>query len=141
LDEALFLDPVARAAFQALAAHADFHEALEATSGPERALLERLAVQEPMAIDEPETARPRLMVVTVEPVAKRLLVAMMRTDDDRASEVKRQLDALAHARETGDWGDAQAAAERLVEWVVHEAGGSEPALPDGKAQQPVEQQV
>ena len=53
--------------------HADeLHEAIEGAEGPARALLERLAVEDPMEDDEPETVRARLVVNIVGPAAERL---------------------------------------------------------------------
>ncbi len=121
LDESLFLDPVARAAYHVLVEHDDVREAIDAAEGPERQLLERLAVEEPREDTEPETQRARLLAYTVEPVAKRLLVRMLRDDDEDAVAVKTQLDVLAHAREVGEWDDAQTAAKQLVGWIVHES--------------------
>ena len=121
LDEALFLDPVARGAYDLLISSEDMHQAIDSAEGPVRHLLERLAVEDPQADDEPTTVRGRLMVNTVEPVAKRMLARMLRDGDDRASTVKIQLDAVAHGREVGDWPRALDAATQLVGWVVAEA--------------------
>ncbi len=121
LDESLFLDPTARAAYHLLVERDDVHEAIDAARGPTRHLLERLAVEEPREDSEPETQAARLVAYTVEPVAKRLLVRMLRDDADDAGAVKGQLDVLAHAREVGEWDDAQNAAKQLVGWIVHEA--------------------
>ena len=121
LDISLFLDPTTRAAYQLLLDHADLHDAIEAAEGAPRYVLERLAVEEPDAGDEPETLGARLVSYTVEPVAKRMLVKLLRDDDDRAIAVKTQLDVLAHAREVGEWERAQGAAKQLVGWIVHEA--------------------
>jgi DNA primase len=121
LDISLFLDPTTRAAYQLLLDHADLHDAIEAAEGAPRYVLERLAVEEPDPGDEPETLGARLVSYTVEPVAKRMLVKLLRDDDDRAIAVKTQLDVLAHAREVGEWERAQAAAKQLVGWIVHEA--------------------
>lgn len=121
LDEPLFLDPVARDAFRAIADHHDLTSMLDAASPPARALLERIAVEEPADEgDERETLAARLVATASEPVAKRLLAQMLATDDDRQTALKRDLDELAHAREVGDWANAQAAAMRLVGWIVHE---------------------
>jgi DNA primase len=120
LQPELFLSPVAREAFVVLAGHKDFHEALAAAEGATRRLLERLAVEEPTD-DEHETLSARLLVINVEPVAQRLYVSMMREGDERAGDVKRALDDLAHEREIGEWERAQEPANRLLGWVVHEA--------------------
>jgi hypothetical protein len=120
LDEALFLDPVARGAYDLLVSTADMHHAIDQAEGPVRHLLERLAVEEPQPDDEPTTLQARLIVNTVEPVAKRMLARMLRDSDERASTVKVLLDSLT-AREVGDWARAQDAATQLVGWVVTEA--------------------
>ncbi len=121
LDESLFLDPVAREAFVAIAEHPQLTDMLDSVSPPARALLERVVVEEPVDEDEPETQGARLIVNASEPVAKRLLLQMLNDDDERQTALKRDLDAVAHAREVGDWQHAQEAAMRLVGWVVHEA--------------------
>ena len=60
LDAELFGDPTARAAFVLLAQSATFREALDASDGDVRHLLERLAVEEPAGDGEPETIAARL---------------------------------------------------------------------------------
>ena len=120
LDESLFLDPTARDVYRLLVEHTDLHDAINAADGEARGVLERLAVEEPDPGDEPETLGARLIAHTVEPVAKRMLARMLRDDDERATTVKAELDVLAHAREVGDWVRAQAVAEQLVGWIVHE---------------------
>jgi DNA primase len=122
LEEPLFLDPVARDAFRAIADHRDLAAMLDAASPPARALLERIAVQEPADEgDEHETLPARLVATASEPVAKRLLAQMLADDDDRQTALKHDLDELAHAREVGDWNDAREAGMRLVGWIVHES--------------------
>ena len=81
-------------------------------------VLERLAVEEPVADGEPQTIAARLLVNAVEPRGAELLQRLLDAGDDRAIEVKRTLDELAHGREVGDWITAEAAARRLVGWVV-----------------------
>jgi DNA primase len=129
LDVSLFSDGAARRVFDLLTETSTFHEALDASDNASRQLLQRLAVEEPAVDDdrEPETLRARLMINTVEPAAQRLLTAMLRDGDDRASEVKSRLDAMAHHREVGDWDTARRDAEQLVGWVVARAQGSEKA--------------
>jgi len=118
LDVGLFADPSARAVYVLLAQSATFREALDASEGEVRDVLERLAVEEPMADGEPETIAARLLVNAVEPRGGELLQRLLDDGDDRASEVKRSLDELAHGREVGDWVSAETAARRLVGWVV-----------------------
>ncbi len=88
LDVRLFADPVARAAFEAIEAADDFHEALAASEGPVRDLLERIAVEEPVGDDEPETLHVRLMANAVIPAAQRVVAGMLRAEDERSSSVK-----------------------------------------------------
>jgi hypothetical protein len=42
--------------------------------------------------------------------------------------MKADLDALAHAREVGDWESARVVAERLVGWVIDAARASAPEV-------------
>ncbi len=121
LDASLFIDPTARSVFELLVESPTFHEALDASDGPTRELLQRLAVEEPEVVedaDELATLRARLMTNTVEPAAQRLLTAMLRDGDERGSEVKTHLSAMAHHREIGDWEAARHDAEQLVGWTV-----------------------
>lgn len=121
LDASLFVDPAARTVFELLADTATFHEALDASDGPTRELLQRLAVEEPEVVedeDELATLRARLMINTVEPAAQRVLTAMLRDGDERGSEVKAHLSVMAHHREVGDWEAARRDAEQLVGWTV-----------------------
>ena len=80
----------------------------------------------PMRATNARPCRARLLAYTVEPVAKRVLVRMLRDDDADAGALKAQLDVLAHAREVGEWDDAQDAAKQLVGWIVHEARPAPP---------------
>jgi hypothetical protein len=127
LDARLFADPVARGAFEMIAAADDFHVALAESEGAVHDLLERVAVEEPIASDEPETLRAHLMANTIGPAAQRELAGMLRAQDDRATSVKLQLDALAHARETGDWEAVQLHAFELLGWVGEGARRAVPA--------------
>jgi DNA primase len=130
LDASLLFDPAARQVFELLTETSTFHEALEASDGPSRLLLQRLAVEEPTVAgddDELQTLRARLMINTVEPAAERLLATMLRDGDDRVSEVKTHLSAMAHHREVGEWDAARSDAEQLVGWAVARAKGSEKA--------------
>jgi DNA primase len=127
LDAKLFADPVARAVFEQFADAGDFHEALAASEGIVRDLLERLAVEEPISNDEPETLRAHLMANTIGPAAQRVLASMLRSNDERATSVKLLLDALAHARETGDWQDVEYLATELLGWTEEGSRGTTPA--------------
>src|SRR3989440_519830 len=75
LDSSLFIDPAARSVFELLAESATFQEALDASDDSTRALLQRLANEEPPEVedeDELATMRARLMTNTVAPAAPRL---------------------------------------------------------------------
>ena len=127
LDARLFADPVARGAFEAIASTESIHTALAESDGPVHDLLERVAVEEPIASDEPETLRAHLMANTIGPAANRVLAGMLRAHDDRATSVKLLLDALAHARETGDWVAVQQRAIELLGWIGEGTGRESPA--------------
>jgi thioredoxin-like negative regulator of GroEL len=130
LDASLFVDPAARSLFELLAESATFQEALDTSDDSTRALLQRLANEEPPEVedaDELATLSARLMTNTVEPAAERLLTAMLRDGDERGSEVKAHLSAMAHHREIGDWEGARHDAEQLVGWAVARADASEGA--------------
>lgn len=117
LDATLFVDPVARAAFVQLSSAAELHEALATSEGEVRALLERLAVEEPEIDAEPETVRARLVVNLVEPAAERLLRQLLQDDDDRASQVKVQLD-LVRSQAASGWASGEEGAMQLVRWIT-----------------------
>ncbi len=128
LDASLFIDPAARSVFELLAESATFREALDASDDPTRALLERLANEEPPEVeneDELATLRARLMTNTVEPAAQRLLARMLQVGDERGREVKTHLSAMTHHREIGDWDAARHDAEQLVGWAVARADANE----------------
>jgi len=121
LDESLFVDPTARSAFKLLTVTATFHEALDASEGQTRELLQRLAVEEPEVTedgDELATLQARLMANTVEPAAQRVLEVMLRDGDERGSKVKTLLSAMTHHREIGDWEAARSDAEQLIGWTA-----------------------
>jgi DNA primase len=124
LDARLFADPVARGAFEAIAATDDFHLALAESEGAVHDLLERVAVEEPIASDEPETLRAHLMANTIGPAAQRVLAGMLRAHDERATSLKLLLDALSHAREMGDWEAVQEHGFELLGWVSEGARGA-----------------
>jgi len=130
LDESLFVDPTARTVFELLTEAATFREALDASDGAARELLQRLAVEEPEVVDDADelaTLQARLMANTVEPAAQRLLDAMLRDGDERGREVKTLLSAMTHHREVGDWDAARRDAEQLVGWTVARTEGGEGA--------------
>src|SRR5215218_1178834 len=107
LDDRLFVDPLTRGVFDAIAS----------SDSPVRDLLERVAVEEPIASNEPETLRAHLMANTIGPAAQRVLAEMLRAGDERATSLKLLLDALAHARESGDWEAVQEDAFELLGWL------------------------
>jgi DNA primase len=129
LDTWLFQGEDAQAVFVLLSEAATFQEALDASDDSTRDLLRALAVEELSKSDdrEPETFSARLMINTVEPAATRLHADMVRDGDERASEVKAHLSALAHHREIGNWEAARGDAEQLVGWAVARAEGSKRA--------------
>jgi DNA primase len=124
LDAPLFADPVARAAFEAIESADDFHDALAASDGAVRDLLERVAVEEPVNDDEPETLRVRLMANAVAPAAQRVLAGMLRAGDERSKSVKVLLDALASGEGIGDWDAVLQNANQLLGWIADGARGS-----------------
>ncbi len=117
LDASLFVDPVARAAFVQLSESAELHDALDTSEGAVKALLERLAVEDPQIDAEPETVRARLVVNLVEPAAERLLRQLIQDGDDRASQVKVQLD-LVRGQAASGWASGEEAAMQLVRWIT-----------------------
>jgi DNA primase len=117
LDEYLFDDPVARAAFHAVLESDDVHEAIAATDGPVHDLLEQVAVEEPVSDEEPETLHVRLLANAVTPAAQRVLAGMLRVGDERSSSVKVLLNALASAEGVGDWDAVLSNANQLLGWI------------------------
>src|SRR4051794_31986068 len=124
LDGRLFVDPITRASFDAIASSDSIHDAIASTEDPVRDLLERVAVEEPIASNEPETLRAHLMANTIGPAAQRVLAGMLRANDDRAISLKLLLDALAHARELGDWEAVQQDSFELLGWIGEAARGA-----------------
>jgi hypothetical protein len=47
-----------------------------------------------------------------------MLTSMLRRDDPRSASVKAMLDALANARASEHWNDAERVAEQLVTWIA-----------------------
>ena len=118
IEAKLFADPVARAAFEAIEAADDFHDALDESGGDVRDLLERVAVEEPVEDEEPETLPVRLMANSVTPAAQRVLAGMLRAGDERSNSVKVLLNALANAEGIGDWDAVQRNANELLGWIA-----------------------
>jgi len=118
LDDALFVDPVVREAYGVLASSATFHEALERAGGEVHDLLQRLAVEDLPWGDDPTTYATSVLVQLVEAAGTRRLDVMVRTGDDRASEVKAVLETLVANRSAGTWSVAAEAAELLLPWVA-----------------------
>lgn len=120
LNEALLQDPLARAAYHQLANSPSFADALHGTDDDDvRALLQRLAVEEPEPDNEPETLRARLLVINVEPVAKRTLTTLLAAgDEERSGALKHNLDELVHTREIGEWERAEDIGRRTLQWIV-----------------------
>jgi DNA primase len=118
LEGALFLDPVVHEAYCLLAASATFHEALERAGGEVHDLLQRLAVEDPPWGDDATNYATSVLVQLVEVAGTRRLAAMVRTGDDRASELKAVLETLVSNRSAGTWTVAADAAELLLPWVA-----------------------
>jgi DNA primase len=116
LDAALFGDPLARSAFEALTAW-PWHECLERASPEVGALLQRLAVEEPDEAGASDRAT-RVVVNLVEASSQRLLTSMVKRDDQRSSELMVLLDVLTSARASEHWDAAESAAEQLVTWII-----------------------
>ena len=93
LDVELFADPVARSAFDALTSW-PWHECLEQAPPEASELLQRLAVEDPGDVAAASDTVTRVVVNVVEAAAQRLLAAMVRSGDERSSELKALLDAL-----------------------------------------------
>lgn len=116
LDAPLFNDPVAREAFEHLWSADELHEAIEGAEGPARALLERLAVEEPMDDDEPETVRARLVVNIAGPAAERMRRQFLQDGDERAMQLATMLDQLRNGAHAG-WAGGEGAAMQLVRCI------------------------
>jgi hypothetical protein len=126
IDASMFADEIVREAFEHVAETSTFHDAIESSDGEARALLERLAVEEPPEEDdrEPETLAARVMINAVEPVAQRVLARVLRDGDDRASDLKELLSTLHHHRDIGDWDAARGDVGQLLGWLAMDAGGT-----------------
>ena len=122
LDLALFADPLARSAFEALTQW-PWHECIEHASPEVAGLLQRLAVEELDESAPVEEVATRVVVNLVEASSQRLLASMLRREDPRTPEVKALLDALANARASEHWDAAENAAEQLVAWNVDDGDG------------------
>jgi len=120
LDVALFVDPLARAAFAGLT-ELPWHECLERATPEVAALLQRLAVEDLDDRGPTEELATHVVVNLVEASSQRLLTSMLRRDDPRTSEVKARLDALANARSSEHWETAESVAEQLVTWITDDA--------------------
>jgi DNA primase len=115
IDATLFADPIAREAFTSLWTTEDLREAIDRAEGPARALLERLAVEEPVD-DEPETVRARLVVNIVGPAAERLRDRLLADGDERSIEVGTLLDRMRNGVSAG-WASGEGAAMQLVRCI------------------------
>lgn len=136
LDLVLFRDPVARRIFEALLVADTFHHALDALDEPERAVLGRIAVEEPDLGELPDAYVTELVANLTEAAAVPILQELVRASDERAIEVKTMLDALVRERTDGRWPAARQTTERLVAWLDRRAESVESssvAQPDGPA--------
>jgi DNA primase len=123
LHAALFVDPVQRAAFDALVEHDDLHDAIAAASPEVARLLRRVTVEEPLPGD-PELGDPVDSVVTVllREAARRAL------SDLAAASRGLEVHSLPRPQETAEvrrWlaelddpASGRAAADRLVAWLT-----------------------
>ena len=118
LDARLFADPIARAAFEAVVDADDFHDALAATEGPVRDLLERVAVEEPdrrrrarNAARSPHGERGR----TGRPARGFAECSAQATNV--SSSVKVLLERAHDAEGIGDWDAVQRNATELLGWI------------------------
>jgi DNA primase len=118
LDAGLFADAVVREAYCLLASSATFHEALERAGGEVHELLQRLAVEDLPWSDDAATYATSVLVQLVEAAGTRRLATMVRTGDDRASELKAVLETLVSNRSAGTWTVAADAAAQLLPWVA-----------------------
>ena len=118
LDEVLFADPVVREAYEVLASSATFHEALDQAGGEVHELLQRLAVEDLPWGDDPGPYATSVLVQLVETAGTRRLTEMVRSGDDRASELKAALEELVANRSAGTWSVAAEAAAQLLPWVA-----------------------
>jgi DNA primase len=118
LDEALFIDPAVHEAYRLLASSATFHEALERAGGEVHDLLQRLAVEDLPWGDDAGTYATSVLVQLVEAAGIRRLTDMVRSGDDRASELKAVLEMLVSNRSAGTWTVAADAAAQLLPWVA-----------------------
>ncbi|HEY4410926.1 MAG TPA: DNA primase [Acidimicrobiia bacterium] len=118
LDAVLFADPVVHESYCLLATSATFHEALERAGGEVHELLQRLAVEDLPWGDDPSAYATSVLVQLVEAAGTRQLAVMVRTGDDRASELKAVLETLVFNRSAGTWTVAADAAAQLLPWVA-----------------------
>ncbi|MCZ7534499.1 MAG: DNA primase [Acidimicrobiia bacterium] len=117
IDAAMFADPLARTAFEALAGADEFLDAIGGSAPEVAALIERLAVEDPEASGEDQETLVRHVVVNlVDASSRRLLESMLRTGDERSPALKALIDVLVSERDAGDWKAAEVAAEQLVGW-------------------------
>ncbi|MBI2170362.1 MAG: toprim domain-containing protein, partial [Actinobacteria bacterium] len=109
--------PVAQGAFEALAGARTLSEAVD--QAPERVaqLLQRVAVEEPVAGDDLAAFGTDVVVYVVEAAAKREHGALARADDVRADEGKRLLESLHLAMAEDDRVTGKRIASQLVTWL------------------------
>jgi DNA primase len=124
LDGALFNDPYARRAFDALAGADTFHVALERVDGPTRAIIERLAVEEPDLGEDPKAYVAELTANLVESSGSRRVRELAAAGDDATIAGKRLVDALVRVRDVGDWDSAETCAQQLLAWLIEQSKGT-----------------
>ena len=124
LDAPLFNDPVALRAYTALATAETFHAALETVDPVTRAVMERLAVEEPDLGDEPKVYVAELLTNLVESAGSRRVRELAAVGDEAASVGKQHVDALVRARDATDWDSAEELAQQLLAWLIEQSKGT-----------------
>jgi DNA primase len=122
LDGALFADPVARNAFDALTRWS-WHECLERAEPTSSALLQRLAVEKAPRVGDREQLARVAVISLVLAAGERLLASMLRDDDVRAAELAALIDHLKNERAVEHVDAAEVVAEQLVGWVTDGGDG------------------
>ncbi|MGH9047990.1 MAG: toprim domain-containing protein, partial [Acidimicrobiales bacterium] len=123
LQPVLFVDPVQRAAFNALLEHEAVQDAVETASPEIAAILRRASVEEPR-MGDPDLGDPVDSVVTVllrEAVRRGLSdieVESRTANDSWQAQAKETADVRRWLQELDDLAGGRAAADRLVAWLT-----------------------
>ncbi len=132
LEEVLFLDPLQRRTFLALASSDSLHEAVSAAEPEVADLLRRLAVEEPLLPEDPHTdpADP-VLVLLVREAARRALADLQaegRLGHTALAELTEEtVTVRRNLEDLEDQERRRAAADRLVAWLVTGRAGGSPA--------------